>query len=111
MRLGPVGLRPVEADLVAQQQLRQPMTGAHEIAAQILPRTHQIAQRLFLDAGTATAMQLTRGQQPHQALGVAAIGLDAIARPARNQPRRADQTVDAYRRSFRASTKPVGPAS
>ena len=95
MRLGPVGLRPVEADLVTQQQLRQPMARAHQIAAQILARTHQVAQRLLLDARHRDAMQLTGGEQPHQPLGVATIGLDAIARPARDQPRRADQTVHA----------------
>ena len=42
-------------------------------------------------------MQLTGRQQPDQARGVAAVGLDAITRPARNQPWRTHQTVNADR--------------
>ena len=97
MRLRPVGLRAVEADLVAQQQLREPMPRAHQIAAQILPRADQVTQRFRLDARHRDAMQLPRRQQPHQPLGVTPIGLDPITRRPRNQPRRADQTIDTDR--------------
>jgi hypothetical protein len=51
---GPVGLRAVEAHLVAQQQLGQAMARAHQIGAQILTGTHQVAQRLSCTPGTAT---------------------------------------------------------
>ena len=74
------------------------MAGTHQIAAQILPGTHQIAQRLLPQTRNRDRMQLTRGQQPHQALGVTAIGLDAITRPARDQPRRTHHTLDPGRR-------------
>ena len=40
-------------------------------------------------------MQFAGRQQPDQALGVALIGLDAVARATRHQPRRAHDTVDA----------------
>jgi len=98
MGLGPVGLRPLEADLAAQQQLRQPMPGAHQIAAQILTRTDEVAQRLLLDARDRHPMQLPGRQQPHQALGIATVGLDAVTGPARDQPRRADHAIDPGRR-------------
>ena len=54
-------------------------------------------------------MQLTGREQPHQALGVAAIGLYPIARPARNQPRRADQTVNADRDQLAREHEPRRP--
>jgi hypothetical protein len=110
MRLGPVGLRPVEADLVTQQQLRQPMPRAHQIATQVLPRAHEVAQRLFLDARDRHPVQFAGGEQPDQALGVAAIGLHAITRPARNQPRRAHQTVNTDRLKLAREHEPGRPS-
>jgi hypothetical protein len=46
-------------NLVAQQQLGQPMPRAHQIAAPVLTRTHQVTQRLLRDAGHCDRMQLT----------------------------------------------------
>ncbi len=109
MRLSPVGLRPVEADLVPQQQLRQPMPGTHQIPAQILAGANEVTQRLFLDARDRHPVQFAGRQQPDQPLGVAAIGLDAITRPARNQAGRTDQTVDTDR--FQLAREPSLPSS
>jgi hypothetical protein len=109
MRLRPVALGAIEADVVAQQQLGQPVAGAHQIAAQVLTRADQVAQRLFLDGRDRDRVQLARDQQPHQPLGVALVGLDAIARSARHQPRRAHQTLDPCRRQPSRERKPCGP--
>ena len=97
VRLGPVGLRAVEAHFVAQQQLGQAMARAHQIAAQVLARTHQVAQRLLLDARDRNAMQLAGHQQPDQPLGITTIGFHPIRCAARDQPRRAHRAVDPHR--------------
>ena len=56
-------------------------------------------------------MKLTGHQQPDQPLGIAAIGLHAIGRPTRDQPRRAHHALDPRRLKASPSTNPVGPAS
>jgi hypothetical protein len=42
---------------MAQQQLGQPMKGTHQIAAKVLPRADEIAQRLLVDR-SAGGLQL-----------------------------------------------------
>jgi hypothetical protein len=93
----PVGLRTVEANLVTQQQLGQPMARPHQIATQILARADQIPQPLLLDRRDHDPVQLTGRQQPHETLSIATIGLDPITRPPRDQPRRAHQTAHTNR--------------
>jgi len=78
---------------VTQQQLGEPVAGAHEIAAQSFAGTNQVAHRFLLDARHRDRMQLAGSQQPDQSFGVALIGLDPIARPARHQTRRADHAA------------------
>jgi hypothetical protein len=73
------------------------VTGAHQIAAQILAGADQIAQALGLHRGHRDPTKLTGHQQPHQPLGVTLIGLDAIRRSARNQARRTHQTIHPRR--------------
>jgi hypothetical protein len=107
--LGPVGLRAVEANLMAQQQLGQPVARAHQIAAQILTGTHQITQRLLLHARDRDRTKLTGHQQPDQALGIAAIGLHAIRRPPRDQPRRAHHTLHPHRPQLARQHEPRRP--
>ena len=75
MRLGPVRLRALKADLVTQQQLREAMPRAHQIPAQILPRAHQVTQRFLLDARDRHPVQLAGREQPDQALSVTTIGV------------------------------------
>jgi hypothetical protein len=54
---------------VAQQELRQSVAGAHQIAADVLARSDQVAQRLLSLAGHPHRMQLAGQQQPHQVFG------------------------------------------
>jgi hypothetical protein len=68
---------------------------AHQIAAHVLARAHQVAQRLLLGAGDPHRVQPANHQQPHQALGVAAVGLDAILRRPLDLPGRRDHAPDA----------------
>ena len=93
MRLSPVALRALKAHVVAQQQLGHAMASAHQIPAQILTRADQITQTLRLHGRHGDAVKLASDQQPDQPLGVALIGLHAIRRATRDQPRRAHQTV------------------
>ena len=96
---GAVALGPrapvLEADPVAQQQLRQPVTAAHQIDADRLPCAHEAAQRLLLRARDPNRVKLAGQQQPDEQLRVTAIGLDPVARRARNLRRRRDDTLDA----------------
>src|SRR4051794_10416795 len=84
-----VTLRPrlagaVKDDPTAQQQLADAMTSAHQIAAQILTRPDEIAQRLELEIGHDDRPKLPGRQQPRELQGITHIGLDAIARLARD---------------------------
>ena len=92
-----VQLRVRQSALVAQKQLADPVAGAHQIAAQVLARAHQVAQRLLFGRRHPHRVQLTRHQQPHQQLGVAAIGLHPILGRTRDLARRGDQTLDTGR--------------
>ena len=87
------------------------MARAHQIAARILDRAHQIAEGLILDAGHEREAKLPRGQQPCQADRVTAVGLHAITRPFGIDPGAATRTSIPRPRAARARPKPVGPAS
>jgi hypothetical protein len=80
------------ADVVAQQQLAQPLPGAHQIAAQRLPGADDIAQRLLLSGRDPDRVQRVDHQQPQHALRVALIGLDLISGRPLDLPRRRDHT-------------------
>jgi hypothetical protein len=69
----------------------------HQVAADVLARADEVAQRLLLDARHPDRVQPADHQQPQQALGVAPIGLDPIARRPRDLSRRRDETPDAGR--------------
>ena len=84
-------------DAVAQQQLRQSLPGAHQIAADVLPRADQIAQRLLLDRRHPDRVQRVDHQQPQHPLGVALIGLDLVLRRALDLPRRRHHAPDPRR--------------
>ena len=49
-----MGFRARGDQASAQQQLSDPMARAHQIPAQVLPGTNEIAQRLKLQHGTRT---------------------------------------------------------
>lgn len=64
---------------VLEQQLRDPMAGAQQIAAKLLPRSHQVAGGLDELARNRDRAQLPCEREPGQQLGVLAIGLDPLA--------------------------------
>jgi hypothetical protein len=109
MGLGPVLAGPCEAQRAATQEVREPLAGAVEIAAQILARP-EVAQPLLLDRRDTHGRQLAGGQQAGQALGVASIGLDPVGRRGIS-PGAQTRTSRPRSAAARASTKPVGPAS
>ena len=71
------------------------MPTAHQIHPDRVTRADQVTQRLLLIAGNPDRVQLARQQQPHQMLGVAAIGLHAIPARPRDLARRRDHTLHA----------------
>jgi hypothetical protein len=100
---GAVGGRPAArpvlvADVVSQQQLAQPVPGAHQVDADVLARPDEVAQRLLLAARHAHRVQTVDHQQPHQPLGVAAVGLDAVLGGPLDLPGRRNDAVDPVRR-------------
>jgi hypothetical protein len=96
---------------VAQQQLGQPVAGAHEIAAGVLAGAHEIACCLLLEARHAHRDELAQAQQPRQALGISAVGLD-LSPEARGifEGAATMQEICACVQA-RARPYPVGPAS
>lgn len=74
----------------AQQQLPDPMPRAHQIPAQVLAGTNQVAQRLELQGRDLHRPQLPRRVQPGELQRIARVGLGVIARLARNRAGRTD---------------------
>ena len=70
------------------------MARAHQIAAQILTRAHQVTQRLLLLARDPDRVQAVDHQQPQHALGVAPVGLHAILRRPLDLARRRHHATD-----------------
>jgi hypothetical protein len=77
----------------AQQHLAQAMATAHQILVSVLAGAAQVAHRLVLGGGRMHFGQKPRAQQLSQLAGIATIGLDPIARLARNQRRSNDNAV------------------
>src|SRR5438046_2511934 len=63
---------------MAQQQLREPVTGPHQIAAGVLASTNEITRRLLFRPRDPDRGDLTEPKQPRQPLGVPPVGLDPI---------------------------------
>ncbi len=85
----------IEPDPVAQKELREAVTAAHQIDPYLFPGTDQVPQRFLLRPRHPDRMKLPREQQPDDQLRVAAIGLHAIPRRARDLRRRRDDTLHA----------------
>ncbi len=85
----------LEANAVTQQQLREPVTRAHQVHPHRLTRADQVPQRLLLSARNTHRMQLPGQQQSHQQLGVATVGLDAVPGRPGDLARRRDDTLNA----------------
>ena len=92
--LGPVVARSRVAQAVPHEQLREPVARPHEVAAQVLAAAQQIAKALLGDRRDVGEAKLAGGEQPRQALGVAAVGLDAVAGRPRDQPGGRDADVE-----------------
>jgi hypothetical protein len=86
---------------MTQQQLREPMTSAHQIATRVLTRTHQITRRLLLQRRDPHRGDLAEPKQPRQPLSITPVGLDAISRSPHPRRRR-DNAVDPC---FRTRTR------
>jgi hypothetical protein len=81
----------------AQQQLADPVARGHQVAAQVLARADQIAQRLEFGLGNHDGPKLPRGVQPGELERIAGVGLDAVTRLARDRARSAHHHLDAGR--------------
>jgi hypothetical protein len=62
----------------AQQELSQPVPGAHQISAGVFDAAHQVAELLIGDGGREHKSQLAGGEQPDQPDRVTPIGLDPV---------------------------------
>ena len=65
---------------VTEQQLREPMPGAHQITAHILTSAHQITCSLLLRSRHPHRGDLAEPKQPRQPLSITPISLDPIGR-------------------------------
>ena len=70
---------------VPQQKLAQPLSRPLLILLGILARPHQIPQRFMRGIGNPHRRQIAGAITARQLLGIAAIGLDPIARLDRHQ--------------------------
>jgi hypothetical protein len=102
--LGP-RLPVIKPDPVTQQQLREPVPGAHQIDPDLLARADQIAQCFLLGPRHPDRVQLAGDEQPREILGVTPIGLDPIPRPARDLARRRHDALHATAREL--TRKPI----
>ena len=62
------------------------MASSHQVLADVLASTHQVAKRLLGRAGDPDRVKLSSEQEADQLLGVAAVGLYLVGRPARILP-------------------------
>jgi hypothetical protein len=81
--------RSLPVDLATQQELPDPVPGAHQIHANVLPAAHQIVQLPTLDRRYRDQRQLPGGQRAGRADCIALIGLDPIRRRSLSLARRA----------------------
>ena len=107
MRLRPIA--PAVVQPAAQEQFAQAMAAPLQILAHIIARPAQIADRFLLRRRRPHLRQQPRAEQLGQLARVAAIGLDPLARLARDQRRRNHLARHARRRQLalqRVATRP-----
>ena len=109
MAFRPRLLRPGEATAVPQEKLREPVSRAQQIRANIFATAQQIARRLFLLAGNVNGGERARSVQHRQLAGIAPIGLDAIAGPPRDQGWRDHVTGNVIRGQRTLQIEAAGP--
>ena len=71
-----------------QKKLRQAMACAHQISAHIVDAAHQVTEALIGLAWHEGEAKLTGGEEPHQPLGVAPVGLHPVTGGPGDRPRR-----------------------
>src|SRR5213592_3565207 len=111
-----MGFRPgaravVVTDVVAKQELAQPMARPHQVTADVLACPDEIAQRFLLAAWDTDRVQSADHQQTHEPFSIPPIGLDAVLRGTLDLPRRRDDTAHPGRVQGTRELKPGGPAS
>jgi hypothetical protein len=84
----------VEADLVAKQELREPVAGSHQVLAHVFTGSDEVAKRLLGRPGDADRVKPSGHQQPDEVLGVAAVGLHLLGRAAWDLARCCDHALD-----------------
>ncbi len=87
-----VALRPRflgarEATAVTEEEFREPVPGAEEIGPNVFATAEEIAGGFFLLGRNVNRRQGAGAIEHGEVAGIAAIGLDAITGPARNQRR------------------------
>ena len=92
---------------IAQQHLAHAVPRAHQVSAEVLAGTDELAQAFLGDRWDADLAELPGHQAPHQEQRVALVRLHAIARLARHQARGADHHLKA-RLAHRASEREAG---
>ncbi|MBW3652706.1 MAG: hypothetical protein KY433_03755 [Actinobacteria bacterium] len=85
------------------------MPGADQIAAQILTRTHEVAQRLKLSDRNDDWPQLPRRQQPRELQRVTRVGLDTVTGLTRDRARRTHHHLDPRRTRGARQPEPRRP--
>jgi hypothetical protein len=94
VRARPVAVVARKAQVAAQEELRQAVARTHLVLARILDRAHEVAEALLLERRQVREAQLAGGQQAAKALGITAVGLDAVGWPPRDLPGRDHTQVD-----------------
>jgi hypothetical protein len=79
---------------VAEAELRESVPVPHAVEAGVLTGANEIARRLELGIGHPDRLEQPAGVQVGELAGVAAVGLDPIARPLRDETGRDDRTGD-----------------
>jgi hypothetical protein len=77
VRAGPGGAAGID-DAVAQQQLGQPVPGAHQITAAVFASADQVSSCFLLEGRHADGADLAQAQQPSQMHRVFRVGLDPV---------------------------------
>ncbi len=80
--------------LPSKQELRHPVACPHQVAADVLAGTGEVAHRLLARRRHPDRVNSADHQKPHQALGVAAIGLDPVLGGALDLARCCDDAAD-----------------
>jgi hypothetical protein len=80
---------------VAQQELREPVSRAQDVLAEVLAQAHQVAHRLLLRAGHADGGERPGAEQRAERARVAAVGLHPLTGSLGDERRGDDAAVDA----------------